>query len=271
MKTKNFFNKIMTMFCCSALLISGLTMSKASADTSIQTLKDENLVNQIKINEKDVFGKLSTEDEMYLEELGLDENNDFFKILIALEELPEEFTEEDTEEIAKWFTQKTGLVISAKGKNLNFESLYDNELANFKQINGNTPTTKKTTISTFSWSGYQALACIGSLGTLIPITKILKINKVLKAAGGAITVMKQVYTNYKYYRKTKKYSRTKAINKAVTDFSVKKKLASGSKALLMDFFNVSLIAGSCGPLFTYENSDKAKNYLFNENTVKNLA
>lgn len=258
------------MFCCSALLISGFTMSKASAETTIPTLEDETLIDQIEITEEDVFGELSPEDEVYLEELGLDENSDFFNLLIAFEELPEEFTEEDSEEIAKWLSEKTGLTISAEGENLNFESLSEGELANLEQVSGDASATQEPTFSTLAWSGSQVLACVGSLGTLLPVTKILKIHKVLKAAGGAVTVMKQVYTNYKYYRNTKKYSRTKAMNQAVADFSVKKKLASGSKALLNDFFSISLIAGSCGPLFSYENSDKTKDYFFNENAVKSL-
>lgn len=256
MKINSLLNKTITTFCCSALLISGLTISKASAETSIQTLP----------NESSVFGNLSPVDEMYLEELGINEDSDFYNLLIAIENLPEDIDEEDAEGIAKWLSAETGLAITVEGDFLNIDFLSQEELSDLEQIGGTEPT-----FSTFAFSGSQALACIGALGSLIPVTKIFKINKVLKAAGGAVTVMQQVHTNYKYYRNTKKYSKTKAMNQAVSDFSVKEKLSAGSVNLLKDFFNISLIAGSCLPLFSYESNIKNDNYFFNEKNLKNIA
>ncbi|MGE8001267.1 hypothetical protein ACQKOF_21990 [Lysinibacillus sp. NPDC093190] len=88
--------------------------------------------------------------------------------------------------------------------------------------------------------------------------------------------MEQVLTNYKYYRKNKGYSQSKALNQALEDFSVGSKLSSGSKQLLLDFFNINVIIGSCGPLISYDNDkqnlkNEDENYFFNENALKNFA
>lgn len=82
--------------------------------------------------------------------------------------------------------------------------------------------------------------------------------------------MKDVHMNYKYYRIEKKYSKKKALDTALNDFSVKKKLSAGSKALLKDFFNLSAIAGACGSLFTYENNYENDQYFFNEDNLRRL-
>lgn len=227
--------KTIAVFCCLTLLISGLTMSNASAQSIIAQ------------NEEDLT---------YFNELGIDKDSAFYDVLIAIEELPEGM--ESAEEIAQLLSIKTGLPIIAEGEYLDFGFLSGEE-------------SSEPIISTYAFTVPGALACIGALGGLVPATKILKINKVLKAAGGAVDVMKMVHTNYKYYRVEKKYSKKKALNQAVEDFSVKKKLSSGSKALLKDFFNLSAIAGACVPLFTYNNDFENEVDFSNEDNAKMLA
>lgn len=261
MKNYGLFKKTFTTFCCSTLLISSFAMSKGSAETTISA-SEEDLLQSGYIGSE--FDNLSPQDELYLEELGINEGSNFYNLLIAIEELPEGIEEEGAEGIAAWLSNRTGLAITAEGEYLNFDFLYEDDSSTQPSENES----EEPTFSTLDFSIPGALACIGALGTLVPATKILKINKVLKAAGGAVTVMEQVYTNYKYYRNTKKYSMTRALNQAIEDFSVKEKLSSGSKSLLKDFFNVSAIAGSCGALFSYESTDE--NYLFDESNFKKL-
>lgn len=210
----------------------------------------------------------TNEDETYLNELGINEGSEFYNLLIAIEKLPKGVEKKGAEGIAKWLSNKTGLAITAEREYLNFDFLSEEELTDLDKLSGSE--SADTTFSTFAFTVPGALACIGALGTLIPVTKILKINKVLKAAGGAVTVMGQVFTNYKYYRSTKKYSKTKALNKAVDDFSVKKKLSAGSKVLLKDFFSISAITGACAPLFTYEDNLENKNYFLKEDNLKSF-
>ncbi|MEK4024471.1 hypothetical protein [Sporosarcina sp. FSL W7-1283] len=227
--------KTIAAFCCLTLLISGLTMS----NTSAQSVTPQN-----------------EEDLTYFNELGIDKDSVFYDVLIAIEELPENV--ESAEEIAQLLSIKTGLPITAEGEYLDFGFLSGKE-------------SSEPIISTYDFTVPGALACIGALGGLVPATKILKINKVLKAAGGAVNVMKYVHMNYKYYRVEKKYSKKKALNQALEDFSVKEKLSSGSKALLKDFFNISAIGGACAPLFTYNENLKNEVYFLNEDNAKMLA
>ncbi|MEX3713841.1 hypothetical protein AB1L05_15685 [Cytobacillus horneckiae] len=186
----------------------------------------------------------------------------FHNLLIAIEELPEDI--KSAEKIAQWLSSETGLEISGDGEYINFDFLSSEEESKSEDLK------EPNFVAAANFTVPGALACIGALGGLIPATKILKINKVLKAAGGAVNVMKDVHMNYKYYRIEKKYSKKKALDTALNDFSVKKKLSAGSKALLKDFFNLSAIAGACGSLFTYENNYENDQYFFNEDNLRRL-
>lgn len=232
------FKKTFTTFCCSALLVGGVTMSAISTQAT----------------------GLTNEEELYLNELGFNKDSDFYKLLHAIEQLPSE--KQSAEEVAEWLSNHSGLTITAEGEYLNFGSL--------EQIGESE--VQIPNISAYSFSVIEIAACVGALGGLIPVTKILKVHKLLDTLGGATKVMQQVLTNYKYYRKDKGYSQTKALSQALEDFSVASKLSSASKQLFMDFFNISAIIGSCGPLFSYENNKhEDENYFFNERALKNLA
>lgn len=169
--------------------IAFFNLYEVSADTIIE-------------NEID-FENLTTEDEIYLDELGINEN--LYNLFIAIEKLPEDISEE---EVGDWLANRTGLEITQNGEYVNFNFLSEKketeESTSSKILVGNGVPESRA-----SWSVSEALACIGALGSLIPVTKILKINKLLKAAGGAVTVTKQVYTNYKYYRIEKNILRQK--------------------------------------------------------------
>ncbi|MFJ7369415.1 hypothetical protein [Lysinibacillus sp. NPDC098008] len=230
----NLFKKTFTTFCCSALLIGGVTMSATSTQAT----------------------ELTNEEELYLNELGFNKDSEFYKLLHAIEQLPPE--KQSAEEVAEWLSNHSGLTITAEGEYLNFGS---------EQFSEN-----EAQISAYSFSFTEIAACIGALGGLVPVTKILKVHKLLDTLGGATKVMQQVLTNYKYYRKDKNYSQKQALSQALEDFSVASKLSAGSKQLFMDFFNISAIMGACGALFSYENiKTEDENYFFNENALKNLA
>ncbi|MET4563484.1 hypothetical protein ABIA69_004697 [Lysinibacillus parviboronicapiens] len=242
------FKKTFTTFCCSALLISGVTLSATSIQAS----------------------ELTNEEEIYLNELGFNKESEVYKLLLAIEQLPPE--EQDAEEIAKWLSNESGLTITAEGEYLNFGLVSGDESVEQLDVSE----VQNPYIVSRSYSFTEIAACVGALGGLVPVTKILKINKVLKSLGGAAKVMEQVLTNYKYYRKNKGYSQSKALNQALEDFSVGSKLSSGSKQLLLDFFNINVIIGSCGPLISYNNDkqnlkNEDENYFFNENALKKFA
>lgn len=141
--------------------------------------------------------ELTNEEEIYLNELGFNKESEVYKLLLAIEQLPPE--EQGAEEIAKWLSNQSGLTITAEGEYLNFGLVSGDE--SLEQLDGSE--VQKPYIVSRSYSFTEIAACVGALGGLVPVTKILKISKVLKSLGGAVKVMEQVLTNYKYYRKNK--------------------------------------------------------------------
>lgn len=100
----------------------------------------------------------------------------------------------------------------------------------------------------------QVAACVGAVGvailsTAIPITKITKLKTIFNTLGGVTRSIDMIHTNYKHYRKTKKLSVKASLDNAIEDIVNKNKLGTEAKALLLDFFNLNLVAGSCAPLF----------------------
>lgn len=269
MKINKFFNKTVIGVCCSVLAFSGLAMSTASAETPI-----------LNANEVYAFEDSTLEDLIYLQELGLEEESGFYELVAAIENLPDHFDEEnlteaDVQEIARLLATDMGIPVVVENDSLNLKFAFPREVETEKQLQPTTPTIgiPKPTDPTIRPMGFTvsgAFACIGALGSAIPAFKILKINKALKAAGGAINAMKEIHKQYMKYRTVNKFSRKNALRYAIDDLAIKKRLSTSSRDLLHDFFGVSLIAGACGPLFTYDNKSEEQNYLFDKDAFKTL-
>lgn len=270
MKINNFFYKTVIGVCCSILAFSGFTMSTASAEESI-----------LKANEAYTLDDTTSEDIIYLQELGLAEGDGFYDFLAAIENLPEHFeyydeenlTDAQIQELSTSLSKDMDIPIAVVNGSLDMKYAFPNEVETLIVPSPGSPGIPKPTDPTIGVMGFSpgaAFACIGALGSLVPYMKILKIKKVLKAAGGAVSVMKEVHVKYKKYRTVNKFSRQNAIRYAVDDLAVKKRLSTGSRQLLRDFFGLSTIAGSCAPLFLYDNKDEKRNYLFDEDIFKSL-
>lgn len=168
-----------------------------------------------------------SEDEIYLGELGLDKSNGWYSVLYAIEKIPVSMENQSPEELAKWLSKESGLTVTTDGEYLNFsQKIFQ---------------TREVTTG-------NGIKCAGALLQTIPVTKIFKVKGLINSLGGATTVVKQVYTNYKYWR-SKKYGKKQALNQALDDLSVKNRLSEASKQLLLDFIGVSVIVGGCEDLF----------------------
>lgn len=266
MKVKNWLKKTAVISICTILAMTGITTSVAAAET---------------VTNDYIFRDEVLADAVYLEELLFAEGDPFYDFMLAIESLPEydeeNLIQKDIEAIAQYFSKELNVAITVEKDSLNLKNVFPNEVKtqSYSQpVDGpviGIPKPTDPTIGTMAVTPGQVLSCIGALGTLIPVTKILKIKKVLKAAGGAYEVMRKVYMNYRHYRKDRKYTKKQAITQAVNDFSVKQKLSSGSKTLLMDFFSVSVIAGACTPLFSYKINEDQEYYVLEVDALQRYA
>ncbi|MGE7624367.1 hypothetical protein ACQKMD_15325 [Viridibacillus sp. NPDC096237] len=219
--------KFVLIGCCSMLLLGTFALSETSASAEI-------------INEN----YSAYQYDQTLNELGLNKESDSYKLLLAVDKLPSDIEEQGAEKIAKWLSNETGINIIAENDNLVFPD-YQEKAAGIEN---------DSLVSIRSYSAYQIAACVGAVGvavlsTAIPITKITKLKSIFKALGGVTDSISMIHMNYKYYRIEKKLSVNKSLDKAINDIVNKNKLGADAKNLLLDFFNLSLVAGSCGPLF----------------------
>ncbi|XRD25010.1 hypothetical protein AABM34_23810 [Lysinibacillus fusiformis] len=97
-----FFKKFCMTACCSVLLAGSVTLGLESANATA-------LEN-------------SYEDQ-YLNELGISENSDSYKLLIAIDKMPAELVEQEAGMIAEWISNESGIEVIAQGDNLLFPTL----------------------------------------------------------------------------------------------------------------------------------------------------
>lgn len=234
-----FIKKFWITVCCSILLAGSITLGLDSA----QATTIENGYNE--------------QEDQYLEGLDFPIDGDYYKILIAIEQLPSELEEQGAEKIAHWISEASGVEVLAEGDYLVFPTLQneESELLNDSDM--------PSVVTFASWTDYAS--CIGAIGlaaaaNALPITKITKLKKIFSSLGGVTNSIKMIYTNYKYYR-SKKFTIKNSLDKAITDIVNKNKLGSEAKQILLDFFGISSVIGSCGDLFSYELKEDKIEYL----------
>ncbi|MCT6929262.1 MAG: hypothetical protein M3Z89_14570 [Lysinibacillus fusiformis] len=222
-----FFKKFCMTACCSVLLAGSVTLGLESANATA-------LENSYK--------------DQYLNELGISENSDSYKLLIAIDKMPAELVEQEAGMIAEWISNESGIEVIAQGDNLLFPTLM-NEVP---QIANETEIPLVTTFA--SWT--DIANCAGAIGLAIfanalPIAKLAKIKDIFKALGGATRAVEMIYTNYKYYRSKNKTMKT-SLDNAITDIVNKNSLGKEAKQLLLEFFGINSVIGGCSNVFSYE-------------------
>lgn len=221
------------MACCFGLLVStfSLNLTSVSAEQINPSSSEQTLAD--------------TYFEEYLEETVFNEENDYYKILLAIEALPAGIEKQGAEKIAQWLSKKSGIEVIAEGDYLSFPTLQN-------------PSNEE--ISTYSsltdWATCLGAAGMAALSNALPIAKVTKIKSTFKALGGVTTAVKQIYTNFKYYR-GKNYSVKTSLDNAITDIVNKEKLGTDARQALLEFFGVSAVYGACGDLFSYKFNEEA--------------
>lgn len=162
---------------------------------------------------------------LLLNEENMDsELEDTYKILTAIEEMPEEIIYSSDEIKVQWMYEKTGI-----------------NILNNKQ---------EAVFSTYASVG-QIATCAGALGQAALLTftpaKLLKIKAGLKAVGGAKTFVKQFNKDYKTLRHLEKKEHTTAIQQAAQRAA--KKAGPEARAALADLFGVGIVIGACSWVF----------------------
>ncbi|MED3660957.1 hypothetical protein NST62_08105 [Ureibacillus sp. FSL K6-8385] len=231
MKRKYVF-KNLAIFMCTILLIStlgfGLPQDASAAEIDYIAL-EENLHEEILkegILDEEISNLLSTD-------------NDLYKFLEGLEQLPPGIEKQGPNKIAKWITNKTGVEVIVEGENLIVPSLED--------FGENIPSSISSEINNDKIGTMGVVDCIIAVGLAIgsvgfPASKLLKLKSALNLLGGINKTVQKIYDRYKLL-KSWNY-RTSAAWKYSIEY-VSKSLPSDLRNAFLDFFGIANIIRAC--------------------------
>lgn len=169
-------------------------------------------------------------------ELNIENSDEVLKVLVAIEEIPENVLYQGIEETAKWIEEETNLIVNIEGENLVFPELAQGiDNAGDLGIEGGV-------ISSRSLLNCISVVGLAVAGNGLPFTKILKLRQALKLLGGVKKSVERIHTTYKKYR-SQNWRAKPAFERSVKEVS--KSLPKETQEAFLDFFGITAIITAC--------------------------